>query len=117
MRPTLLVLLSIATAFTTSAQPAKQSPEDLQKAINDLHVLGQDFWVYNNLAGAIEQAKVSNRPIFVTFRCVPCKACSGFDAEVAKGSEGIKQLAQEKFVSLRQVEMKGVDLSQFQFDH
>ena len=48
---------------------------------------------------------------------MPCKACAGFDAEVAKGSEGIERLAREKFVSLRQVEMKGVDLSQFQFDY
>ncbi|MDB5318467.1 MAG: Signaling protein, partial [Phycisphaerales bacterium] len=81
------------------------------------HILGNDFWIYNDLAGAIAQAKQSNKPIFVTFRCVPCKNCAGFDAEVAKGSEGIKKLAQDKFVSLRQVEMKGVDLSQFQFDY
>jgi serine protease Do len=105
-----------AFAFAQPAKPA-QSAADLQTAINDLHVLGQDFWIYNDLSAAVEQAKKTNRPIFVTFRCVPCKACSGFDAEVAKGSEGIRKLAQEKFVSLRQVEMKGVDLSQFQFDY
>lgn len=94
-----------------------QTPSELQAAINDLHVLGQDFWIYNNFSAAIEQAKKTDKPIFVTFRCVPCKNCAGFDAEVAKGSEGIKKLAQEKFVSLRQVEMKGVDLSKFQFDY
>jgi serine protease Do len=119
-RTAITACLGLATfAAVAFAQPAKpaQSAADLQTAINDLHVLGQDFWIYNDLSAAIEQAKKTNRPIFVTFRCVPCKACSGFDAEVAKGSEGIKKLAQEKFVSLRQVEMKGVDLSQFQFDH
>jgi serine protease Do len=99
------------------AEGPKQTAGELQAAINDLHVLGQDFWIYNNLPAAIEQARKTDKPIFVTFRCVPCKNCSGFDAEVAKGSEGIKKLAQEKFVSLRQVEMKGVDLSQFQFDY
>ncbi|HEY7120568.1 MAG TPA: Trx7/PDZ domain-containing (seleno)protein [Tepidisphaeraceae bacterium] len=114
---TILTLLCLTTAVSLAQPAPKQSPADLQTAINDLHVLGQDFWIYNDLAGAIEQAKKTNRPIFVTFRCVPCKACNGFDAEVAKGSEGIKQLAQQKFVSLRQVEMKGVDLSQFQFDY
>lgn len=107
----------VAWGVCAVGQPKKQTTEQLQTAINDLHVLGNDFWVYNDLAGAIEQARKSNRPIFVTFRCVPCKACAGFDAEVAKGSEGIKKLAEEKFVSLRQVEMKGVDLSQFQFDY
>jgi hypothetical protein len=95
----------------------KQSSESLRSAINDLHALGADFWVYNDLPGAIEQARKTNKPIFVTFRCVPCKACAGFDAEVAKGSEEIAKFARENFVSLRQVEMKGVDLSQFQFDY
>lgn len=112
----MLVLSMLLCGLCAIAQP-KQTKEQLQTAINDLHILGNDFWVYNDLAGAIEQAKKTNRPIFVTFRCVPCKACAGFDAEVAKGSEGIKKLAGEKFVSLRQVEMKGVDLSQFQFDY
>ena len=50
-------------------------------------------------------------------RCVPCADCKGFDAEVAKNNQRIKNLAQEAFVAVRQVEMKGVDLSQFQFDY
>jgi hypothetical protein len=124
-----IVAMTVAAAAVSHGQtpaavagqkPAGQKPAgqpDLQKALNDLHVLDADFWIYNDFAVAVEQAKRTNRPIFVTFRCVPCKACSGFDAEVAKGSEGLKRLAQEKFVSLRQVEMKGVDLSQFQFDY
>jgi serine protease Do len=114
---TILLSITLALGSVASAQPAKQATPDLRTAINDLHVLGNDFWIYNDLAGAVGQAEKTNKPIFVTFRCVPCKACAGFDAEVAKGSEGIKKLAQEKFVSLRQVEMKGVDLSQFQFDY
>jgi serine protease Do len=105
-----------APPAVTGAKPANET-ERLRAAINDLHILGNDFWIYNNLESARAQARKENKPIFVTFRCVPCKACAGFDAEVAKGSEGIKKLAQEKFVSLRQVEMKGVDLSQFQFDY
>jgi hypothetical protein len=51
------------------------------------------------------------------FRCVPCQACKGFDAEVAAGAGKIKELADERFVAVRQVEMKGVDLTQFQFDY
>lgn len=130
MRATTIALAVAALCSTLSfAQTARaatpqgagdpNSPENqrLRTSINDVHILGNDFWIYNDLAGAIEQAKKTDRPIFVTFRCVPCKKCAGFDAEVAKGSEGVKKLAQEKFVSLRQVEMKGVDLSQFQFDY
>jgi serine protease Do len=124
MRTTTLITASLALlalSFVARAEPAAPAPKQtiaqLQTAINDLHILGNDFWIYNDLPGAIAQAKAANKPIFVTFRCVPCKNCAGFDAEVAKGAEGIKKLAQEKFVSLRQVEMKGVDLSQFQFDY
>jgi serine protease Do len=117
MRPLSMLALIVLACSLRAAEPAKLSAADLQKAISDLHVLDQDFWIYNDLGAAVEQARRTNRPIFVTFRCVPCKACSGFDAEVAKGSEGIKRLAQERFVALRQVEMKGVDLSQFQFDY
>lgn len=109
-----------ATAAPAAAGEKKlpANPMDLKAALNDLHVLGgADFWVYNDLPAAVAEAKRTDRPIFVTFRCVPCKACAGFDAEVAKGSEGIELLARDKFVSLRQVEMKGVDLTQFQFDH
>lgn len=117
MRAILFLAVFALVAAPAFGQPSKQTAGELQTAINDLHVLGQDFWIYNNLSAAVAQAKKTNKPIFMTFRCVPCKACAGFDAEVAKGSEGIKKLAQEKFVSLRQVEMKGVDLSQFQFDY
>jgi serine protease Do len=119
------VMVSLLTGGAALGQtpPAadKKTPTaagpDLRAVLNDLHVLGGDFWIYNNFAAAVQEARRSNRPIFVTFRCVPCKACAGFDAEVAKGSAGIQRLAREKFVSLRQVEMKGVDLSQFQFDY
>src|SRR5690242_886261 len=113
MRTAALLIALVLVSPLALAEPEKQSASQLQAAINDLHILGNDFWIYNDFASAVAQAKKANKPIFVTFRCVPCKACNGFDAEVAKGSEGIKKLAQEKFISLRQVEMKGVDLSQF----
>ena len=112
-----VTLIGLTLLLGTSVRAVDQTKEELQKAINDLHVQGADFWIYNDLPAAIAQAKKFNKPIFVTFRCVPCKNCAGFDAEVAKGSDIIAKFATEKFVSLRQVEMKGVDLTQFQFDH
>jgi hypothetical protein len=55
--------------------------------------------------------------LFEYTRLRPCKDCAAFDADVANGNDQVKALAKEKFVSVRQVEMKGVDLSLFQFDH
>lgn len=108
----LSTFLVVATLHSANA-----ADDRLQKAINDEHAEAADFWVYNDIDAARAEARRKNMPLFVTFRCVPCEACAGFDAEVAKGSDKIKELGRDKFVSVRQVEMKGVDLTQFQFDH
>ena len=94
-----------------------ESGNGLKERLKDEHASGADLWIYNDIARAREQARKQNKPMFVTFRCVPCKDCAGFDAEVAKGSQRIRRLAADKFVPVRQVEMKGVDLTQFQFDY
>ncbi|MBO93520.1 MAG: signaling protein [Opitutales bacterium] len=90
--------------------------EALRNRIKDDHSKQGDHWIYNDIEKGFAEAKRTGKPLFITFRCVPCEACEGFDAEVAKGSEQLMKLAREKFVCVRQVEMKGVDLSLFQFD-
>jgi hypothetical protein len=94
-----------------------QAQENLRERLDDENGVRSDVWVYNDIEAAREQARKENKPVFVTFRCVPCEACAAFDADVAKGNDRIREIAKEKFVSVRQVEMKGVDLSLFQFDH
>lgn len=91
--------------------------DSLRERLQDQHVEQTDSWVYNNIQQAINDSKTQNKPIFVTFRCVPCKACSAFDADVANGNERVRQLVKDKFIAVRQVEMKGVDLSRFQFEY
>lgn len=105
------LLVALAAPSLPAAEPA------LLEKLQDEHATGTETWIYNDIPRAFEEAKRTGKPLFVTFRCVPCKNCEGFDAEVAKGSEVIADLASENFVAVRQVEMKGVDLSQFQFDH
>ncbi|MDB5323942.1 MAG: hypothetical protein JWN40_5573, partial [Phycisphaerales bacterium] len=56
MRTTILLSIALALSTFTFAEPAKQTTAQLQAAINDLHILGNDFWIYNDLAGAIAQA-------------------------------------------------------------
>jgi serine protease Do len=97
----------------TSASQA----DDLRERLKDTNGVQADLWVYNDIPQAMAEARRQNKPLFVTFRCVPCKDCAAFDADVANGNERVRLLAKEKFVSVRQVEMKGVDLSLFQFDH
>ena len=93
------------------------SQTKLLDVLQDENAQGPDFWSYNNIDAARAEAKRTNKPLFVTFRCVPCNAWNEFDADVAKNNQLIVRLAQEQFVAVRQVEMKGGDLSQFQFDY
>jgi serine protease Do len=121
MRPFRIFLVLLAVSALSLLLSAPQlfaaPPAPLAKALADTNAAGATFWVYNDLDTAFAEAKRQNKPLFVTFRCVPCAACKSFDASVASGSDIIEKLAREHFVAVRQVEMKGVDLSRFQFDH
>jgi len=110
---TTLLALTLLTALAADAA----NPPSLLNRLKDENARGQKQWIYNDYQKAVAVAKATGKPIFVTFRCVPCEACESFDAEVAKNNQRIKNLAEKQFISLRQVEMKGVDLSQFQFDY
>ncbi|MBI1310181.1 PDZ domain-containing protein [bacterium] len=97
--------------------PATADDGGLRERIKDENGARTDVWVYNDIPSAMAQAKKENKPLFVTFRCVPCKACAAFDADVASGNERVREFARKNFIPVRQVEMKDVDLSLFEFDH
>ncbi len=113
MRFAKLWLLIIGTTLPIGTSAG----DDLRERLKDANGVQTDLWVYNDIPKAMAEAKRVNKPLFVTFRCVPCKDCAAFDADVANGNDRVRELAKAKFVSVRQVEMKGVDLSLFQFDH
>ena len=115
IKPTSLPLLVIVASLALGQ--AAHAQNKLLDVLQDENARDAAVWIYNDLTAARAEAKRTNKPLFVTFRCVPCADCKGFDAEVAKNNQRIKNLAQEAFVAVRQVEMKGVDLSQFQFDY
>jgi len=107
----------ISAVLCVSMTSAGFADEDLKARIKDTNASLTDLWVYNDIKQGMDEARRKNKPLFVTFRCVPCKDCAAFDADVASGNAGVRELAKDRFVSVRQVEMKGVDLSLFQFDH
>ncbi len=114
-----------AGAQQKKAETKRRAQEDgrLRQKLEDEHAVGADLWIYNDIPKGLAEARRQGKPLFVTFRCVPCQACAAFDADVALGQQkspatrAIEKLAGAKFVCVRQVEMKGVDLNQFQFDH
>jgi membrane-associated protease RseP (regulator of RpoE activity) len=71
-----------------------------------------------DLTEAMKIAQKENRPIFVTFRCLPCKSCSQFDKTVLEGGPDLNPLFQQ-FVTVRLISAKDVDqrilpMAQFQ---
>jgi hypothetical protein len=63
----------------------------------------------SDLAVALREAKQSNRPVFLTLRCLPCKQCSAFDQDVLEGGEAITPLLQQ-FVTVRLTSASDLDL-------
>ena len=88
----------MSSLHAAEADKSAATAASLKAVLSDLHAVNAEHWIYNDLDAALNEARKSGKPIFVTFRCVPCKACAGFDAEVAQGSEIIAKLAKEKFV-------------------
>lgn len=62
-----------------------------------------------SLLEAMKLAQAENRPIFVTFRCLPCKSCSEFDKTVLEGGADLNPLFQQ-FITVRLISTHDVDL-------
>src|SRR5437763_10117256 len=62
-----------------------------------------------DLSAALAEARASNRPLFVTLRCLPCKQCSAFDKDVLEGGPGLDPLLRQ-FVTVRLTSAKDIDL-------
>ena len=63
-------------------------------------------------APAFEQAQAENRPLFVTFRCLPCKQCAEFDQDVLDGGTDLDPLLKQ-FVTVRVTNAEHVLLNIF----
>ncbi len=66
----------------------------------------------SDVAKALEEAKRTNRPLFVTLRCLPCKQCASFDAEVLEGGRALDPLLRQ-FVTVRLTDASALDLRLF----
>ena len=65
-----------------------------------------------NLANAMTEAREQNRPLFVTFRCLPCKQCADFDKAVLEGGPELDPLLTQ-FVTVRLTDAAEIDLRIF----
>ncbi|MGY8653577.1 MAG: thioredoxin family protein [Verrucomicrobiia bacterium] len=65
-----------------------------------------------NLNAALAEAREKNRPLFATFRCLPCKQCSSFDQDVLDGGPRLTPLLTQ-FITLRITDAEALDLRLF----
>lgn len=54
----------------------------------------------SDFSAALAEARESNRPLLVTWRCLPCEQCSEFDKEVLEGGSDLDPLLRQ-FVTVR----------------
>lgn len=73
------------------------------------------FWMYNDIPGAMAEAKKSGKPVLVVLRCIPCEECVKLDDDLVDKDPVIRPLL-DKFVCVRQVSTNGLDLDLFQYD-
>ena len=109
-----ILALLLAAVPMTPAMVAAQTRE--QKVRQDKAKVEADgFWIYNNLAKGIEEAKSSGKPLVVVLRCIPCEECVKLDDDLVDNDTQLRPLL-ERFVRVRIVSTNGLDLSLFQFD-
>jgi hypothetical protein len=65
-----------------------------------------------NLTDALAEARKESRPLFVTFRCLPCKQCSAFDKEVLEGGPDLVPLLAQ-FITVRLTDAAAIDFRVF----
>jgi serine protease Do len=110
-----LLILSLMACFVLSGWAAGQTREE--KVRDDRKKVEADrFWIYNDLARGMAEAKETGRPLIVTLRCIPCVECVKLDDDLVNKDKRVRPLL-EKFVRVRLVSTNGLDLSLFQYDY
>lgn len=67
----------------------------------------------DDIEDALREAKKTGRPLLVTFRCLPCKQCSEFDATVLEATNNPADKLLRQFITVRVTTMAKLDLRYF----
>ena len=109
-----VVLLGLGVWLAVTGGAIAQSRE--QKVRDDRKkVEAEGFWIYNDFARGVAEAKKSGKPMVVVLRCIPCEECVKLDDDLVNQDRRVRPLL-EKFVRVRLVSTNGLDLTLFQFD-
>ncbi|MFT5126824.1 MAG: serine protease Do [Rhodothermales bacterium] len=68
----------------------------------------------SDLKSALVEAQKGKKPLFVTWRCLPCKQCADFDKRVLDGSPALTPLL-DRFVTVRMTDASQLDARIFPY--
>jgi hypothetical protein len=106
----LLVLVPILACSALAAPPWAEILAPAQSPARAA-VAGSVVW-RSDLVAALDEARRTNRPLFVTFRCLPCKQCADFDKEVLEGGSALDPWLSQ-FITVRLTDARAMDLRVF----
>lgn len=108
------VLLCLGMLLAGTGWVNAQTREE--KVRNDRKKIeAEGFWIYNDLAKGLAEARRTRKPLLVTLRCIPCQECVKLDDDLVNRDPRVRPLL-DQFVRVRIVSTNGLDLSLFQFD-
>ena len=113
MKSLLLLVAALWSTFVVNAATAAPWKEILGPSHGK--VPGAASWNVTwrtNLSRAMAEAREQDRPLFVTFRCLPCKQCSAFDKEVLEGGPDLDPILNQ-FITVRLTDAADIDLRVF----
>ncbi len=88
--------------------------QTLREEVKDIETAAH--WIYDDLPKAMAAAKESGKPLLVVLRCVPCPPGKALDLQVMQPDQALEAL-EKKFVCVRIIQTKGLDLKLFAYDY
>lgn len=113
MRVPFLRLIPIF-ALLLVGTPAAAAEPTLREEVKDIETA--PHWIYDDLPRAQAVAKESGQPLLVVLRCVPCPPGRTLDGQVMQPDRELEAL-EKKFICVRVIQTKGLDLKLFQYDY
>src|SRR4051812_42601295 len=109
-------VLALALVLAGPALAPAQNPREKKVRDDKVKVEADGYWIYNDFAKAVAEAKRTGKPIVVVLRCIPCEECVKLDDELVNTDPVLRPLL-DKYVRVRLVSTNGLDLSLFQYDY
>ena len=119
MKTRRLLLLLLLGASACSGQVGDQGAKDWGEILGKPQGPvpadpGGDVTWRTDFYAALDEAQKTNRPMLVTWRCIPCEQCAEFDKEVLEGSDQLDPLLR-RFVTVRMIDASQLDQRYFPY--